>query len=1160
MTGSLTPFALHDPLPTGTLVIEASAGTGKTFTLATLVARLIAERGVPAAEILIVTFTRAAAAELQGRVRSKLVEVAAVLAVDDDEVPEGMDRWLHELRTDRPDERRRRAQLIERAITEFDAMTVTTIHAFASQVLGTLGTTAGTDPDIEMVGSDGQLLHQACDDVLAAASAEGYAADVLPKATDLRRDAGTADGLPDVVLIPTETDEGAQVEDVLLADLVRRVRTTVADRRRRRNSMAFSDVLVRLRDALVSEDGGAAIEALRTRFSVALIDEFQDTDVVQWEIFSTLFDTDDHRSLLVLVGDPKQSIYSFRGADIHAYTDATTPRPGLTVRSLATNWRSDAALLTALNTLFEGTTFGAPTIGYVDVHPEDGRGTGRMTIDGAAIAPLLLRLATGADIEHTKRSGELQADAAREATYADLSRHVVALLSGARLPDPSLPEGRAVRPDDIAVLVTTGSQGAEVAATLARHDVPVVLSRGPSVLTSPAADHWRSLLLAMGSPTDLKRARSFALTPFGGYSPEDVAAFSDEDLADIQEQLRTWADLLPLRGVTAWRHAVMAQSDVVARVLAQPDGDRMITDLEHVGELLGAAAVDRASVASLLASLVPDPDGSNRVDNDPAARRVETDQPAVQVMTIWNAKGLEFPIVCVPTLWRTPYKSGIRSIPVLYRDPETGRRTFDVATSNWPTKRARDERFDRAKREALGSDLRLLYVALTRAKHHLAVWWASVQDSSNSALDHVLFCRDGDGALDESTFAELPVARGSVPQTIEKLANRAPGLIAVSEFGAPGEMTLWVDGGSGPDATVEVDRPELTVATVDRPLDRRRSRWSFTAVTRHVERDEFDPFDPNLADGGAHDEAPEMEGTPVTGGTTAVVPISVPTTESEPSLTALPAGAEFGNLVHGIFEGVDFEADDLPGDLERRLGDIDRLGRIDLSVLGSGRERARHENLLFDGLVEAIHTPLGDAFGDVRLRDIPAGRRLNELSFELLLATTGRPATLTDIGHLIERHLASNDALAPWAASLADGPASLDLAGHLTGSIDLVLRLDDGRFVVADYKTNRLTRAGRVFDPDDYGRAAMARSMAEHHYPLQALLYSVALHRYLRWRLDGYSPERHLGGAAYLYVRGMAGPNTPCHDGHRNGVFDWSIPPALVEDLSDLLDGTAGPA
>ncbi len=144
-----------------------------------------------------------------------------------------------------------------------------------------------------------------------------------------------------------------------------------------------------------------------------------------------------------------------------------------------------------------------------------------------------------------------------------------------------------------------------------------------------------------------------------------------------------------------------------------------------------------------------------------------------------------------------------------------------------------------------------------------------------------------------------------------------------------------------------------------------------------------------------------------------------------------------------------------------------------------------------------------------------------------------------------------------WAVGLTEGSIQATLAGHLTGSIDLVLRVPNGaqgpRYVVADYKTNALHPRGVPVGPDDYAADRLAAAMVAHDYPLQALLYSVALHRYLRWRMPGYRPEYQLGGIAYLFLRGMM-PAVPTVGGPA-GVFEWAVPPALVISLSDLLDG-----
>ena len=358
------PFHFDDPLPGGRLAVEASAGTGKTYALAALATRFIAEDGLAASELLIVTFTRAATSELRARVRDRLVEAEAHLAGRSPAAPD--DETLAYLaRTDRR-ERRDRQQRLQRAITEFDAASVSTIHGFASQVLGTLGAQAGVDPDASLADDQDDLVAESCADVLAWAATSGAAAGELPSMNRLEKAAGTLLRVPDLVLAPAADQPGARPAELLLPRLVDRGVEAVAARRRAEGSLSFDDLLVRLRTALTGPGAAAALASLRQRFKVALIDEFQDTDPVQWAIFSTLFGAPADCPL-VLVGDPKQAIYSFRGADVHTYLRAVTEDSAVDRRSLGTNWRSDGAVVRALDALLSGSVFGDRRIAFAPV-------------------------------------------------------------------------------------------------------------------------------------------------------------------------------------------------------------------------------------------------------------------------------------------------------------------------------------------------------------------------------------------------------------------------------------------------------------------------------------------------------------------------------------------------------------------------------------------------------------------------------------------------------------------------------------------------------------------------------------------------------------------------------------------------------------------------
>jgi len=277
-------------------------------------------------------------------------------------------------------------------------------------------------------------------------------------------------------------------------------------------------------------------------------------------------------------------------------------------------------------------------------------------------------------------------------------------------------------------------------------------------------------------------------------------------------------------------------------------------------------------------------------------------------------------------------------------------------------------------------------------------------------------------------------------------------------------------------------------------------------------------------------------------------------------LADLPGGTAFGTLVHHVLERVDTSAADLPGELRARCAEAAGY------VTGLGIE----PDVLADALLPALHTPCGPLLGGRTLAQVAPGDRLAELDLELPLAggdlDARRPATLGDVAALLRTHLPPDDPFVAYADrldALHDDPATRPgaLHGYLTGSIDAVLRADvdgDTRYVVVDYKTNRLGPPDEPLTAWHYRPEAMRVAMLDAHYPLQLLLYTVGLHRFLRWRLPGYDPDRHLGGGAYLFVRGMCGPATPVVDGSPCGVVSWRPPSALVAALSALLDGRAG--
>jgi exodeoxyribonuclease V beta subunit len=1143
--GGATVFAATGDLPSGTVAIQASAGTGKTFALATLATRYLAERpDFSAGDLLVVTFTRAATSELRGRLRDQLVEAVRWLG-GDTETPVNNEELCEHLASHEPD---LRLQRLATAITEFDTATITTIHGFAVQGRSLLGASSGIDPDAKLVDDVKEMVDEVCADVLAWA-AVNQAGTALPSLDKLTEATRTAAGRPDLEIVPKPGAENAAPEQELLAVLVARSLGVISDRRRRSGTLSFDDLLTDLRDALRSPEATGAVEALRSRYKVALIDEFQDTDSVQWEIFSRLFGGPGSSTTMVLVGDPKQAIYSFRGADIRAYLAAVGPGSRTVQQSLVRNWRSDQRVLESLDALLEGVTFGDEAIPFVKV-TAGGAGRGFLESGDQPLPALSIRSASGPGIERLKKSPQVQADAAAEAVERDLVSYVRTLLDTADIPNGQ-GGSRRLRPSDIAVLVMTGTQGESVQRALLEQGVPAVLANGGSVLQSPAARQMRYLLNAMDRPSDPQRARMLALSWFVGWDSQRVAASlsggeATEALVEVQEGLRAWADMLASHGVADVFAKIWAQTGVAARVLAGPDGDRNLTDLDHLVELFqGVTVQGKAGVAGLLGVLesAPEADYDTEVDDSVVARRIESEDEAVKIMTVWLAKGLEFPVVCVPHLWRD---AGQRR-PVVYVDPESGARTFEVTRGGtWPDAAAGKQRAALSEREADGERLRILYVALTRAKHHTAVWWANGKSSNKTALAQVLFARTG-GAIDSDQFGQPSVSvppDDEIEEALAELEQASNSTIAVTIVGGASVPTSrWANGDH------QKGRGLLELVPFDVALDRSSRRWSFSTITDIAASAAIDPFDGSLADSGAADEGDASSG-PVAG------PDSY---EQGGPLSRLPAGSSFGTLVHSILETADFTSPTLDTDLAAAIEEQMVWRDFDLSPVGSHNRREEGTELLVQGLKSVLETPLGPLCDGMSLGDFGPSERLNEMSFELRLGEEGGRSTVGDICRLVLDHLPPDHLLRPWASHLDAAAVGMELGGHLTGSIDLILRIREesapDRFVVADYKTNQLHHAGQVTPSDPYRPDALVSAMAEHDYPLQALLYSVALHRYLRWRIPAYDPTVNLGGAVYLFVRGMTGARVATSRGESHGVFSWPVPASLVVALSDLLDG-----
>jgi exodeoxyribonuclease V beta subunit len=1123
VTGRASPedFEISGPLPSGMTLLEASAGTGKTFTIAALTARYIAERGKPIDRLLVITFTRMATGELRERVRERLVRaydgLTAVMAGAD---PPGDDEIVCLLADGIPSLQAERRERLARSIADFDAATIETTHGFCLQVLYGLGTAGDVDRDVTLVEDVRDLMEEVVDDLYLRKFAHRPSVQGFTHADAVKIARKVLDN-PEAEVVP-EPSEGDDL-DAVRARFAEAFAKEMERRKRALKIMTYDDVLLRLRDTLRHPvRGPEARKRLRERYDVVLVDEFQDTDEVQWEIMERAFGGPE--TTLVLIGDPKQAIYAFRGADVQTYLRAKGQVASES--TLGVNWRSDEPLLEAYDALFGNAQLGQGGIDYRSVRAAEANVVPRLV--GVPVpTPLRVRIVHADDRLVGRTKDGLKAAEAREFIAADLADQVVAMLSAGaevidRRRDGTEVERTDLHPGHFAVLVRSNTQAQVVRDALHAAKVPAVIGGAGSVFVSDAARDWLRLLEALERPSARGRAALAALTQFVGWTAEVVALADEDQWEDLHWALHRWASLLREKGVAALHETVSAERGVPARVLEHPNGERFMTDLRHVAQLLHEAGategVGPTAMANWLGRRMREAD--RETENEERTRRLESDAQAVQVITIHRSKGLEFPIVLYPFPWDGYiHKIGV---PVFHDPDNDSERTVDVGGQG------RDLEAHRKleKAEGQGEALRLFYVALTRAQHQAVLWWAGGRDTADSPLSRLVFDRAPTGEV-----APYGMKKRTDAAVEEAFAALGP-QVSVERVTRP-TAGRW--GGRDGNAV------DLRAAVFDRTLDDAWRRVSYSGITRDVH------------DAPAIGSEPEEEGMTDEPAAGSPPGPSLPARSSGPppvalELAAMPGGTLVGTVVHEVLQHTTFEAPDLAAEVDRALEREEKRRNADLG------NRAD----VIAGLRAAIESPLGPMVGDVRLRDIGRSDRLDEMGFEIPLVGGDAPAgaarlDVADVADLLEEHLAPGDPVHAYAHRLRASPLDGVLRGYLTGSLDLVFRHED-RFVLADYKTNRLGGPEEALTSWHYRPEALQAEMLSAHYPLQALLYSVALHRYLRWRLPDYRPDDHLGGVLYLFLRGMSAVETVRFDGQACGVWSWRSPTSLVEALSDLFD------
>jgi len=1095
----------HAFLPNGTLV-EASAGTGKTHMVAASIARAIATtEDLRIGEILVTTFTRNAAAELRERIRSRLVVSAQLLRGRD--APAGyrrdnLDDYLATL-TDKPAMARR----LERAVAEFDTAIIGTIHSICSRVLRLAGIEA-TDTGEEELRD--RVLDEVVNDAVAVEAMAGRAWDERR----LRPLVRCCVGDPFITAWSDGADAKPEQAELLARapDLVWSCAARV--RERMRATPSFDDLLVRAWEEVtilpadlpaVAAKKRDFLATLQGRFKLAIVDEAQDTNQLQWELLHALFPPDGPRPLIA-VGDPKQAIYRFRGADVTAYVqhaqdgvpleNGAAPR-----RTLTVNRRSDGPLLHGLNALMAGAAFG-PGIRYVEVEPAPGRETPR--VDGLAPVEFL--------------------DVGASSLTAAAARKVHELLTVPVFRPTDAGAARPFTPNEVCVLVKSNRIGAEIAKRLVSLKIPAVTTGTASVMAGQMAADIRSLLAAMERPSDIGRTRRAAATAFFGVPLADVASLGEAEEQRIQGMIAEWHGTLQTQGMAALATAIMGDEQVAKRVAAGDGGERRIVDFSHLAELLHDAAAGKGIHARQMLEHV---DALTATDEkaELVSRRVESDAAAVRIMTVHAAKGLQFPGVVVVDGWGRKRSA---SQPAVYYADHGRRLDVGYAVADVGTAAASKEAVLTAENEELR---RLIYVAVTRPEHHVSI----VRDA-------------------RWPQSLLPAVMPQVPESaagIDAAHSASIAVRAIDELPAP---RRWQ-----PAAETAGPAPQA-LAPLPARVEQTYRRTSFSDIASRAGRTAFDAHAPL---GSGHDENPAQDAAAARAAGDAASSAADTTDLGGFTIVDLPAGTAFGSAVHEIFERIEAGPDVEP----QRLAESVRAA---VAAVGTSHLMQPHQATLTTTITAALETPFGgpdDAvFRSLRFADFGPADRLAEMNFEMGLAVLDRDVRARDVGRVLRQFLAPGDRLADYADTLAGRTFDVPLAGLINGSIDAVLRVpgtaaDHPRLLIADYKTNRLHRRGDPQPLAAYAPAGLDAAMAHHHYPLQALVYGTAVWRMLRWRLGrrhpaDWDPGECIAGIVYGFIRGMQGPGTPvAADGRRYGVFTWQPPAGIWRRLSDLFAG-----
>ncbi len=1168
--------AAATPLCKGVTLVEASAGTGKTFAISMLVLRGVVDLGIELRKILVVTYTVAATEELRGRIRSRLIQARKQFLAPDSRADEVLSRWLNTV-----DDTAEALRRLELALLDIDAMGIFTIHGFCQRILAEQVLESGHFFDTDLLtdtllqrnelirdfwrtrlyeidprygslilgryptpsrlyesikGAENpsrRLLPDTSDQELSCreldSAAELLRSWWLAHRAALELDLAEADrrGLlnkdlargyrgwleaiqhsfsedrypdPGTVgqFLPENLVQGingtkvrgpekkaalvagwslpadharrylAAIDRLLLSvrvDLAVQLRSEIPRWLRKQGMVSFDELILDLARAIGSVAGKSLVRQVGCRYSMALIDEFQDTDAAQYTIFSELFGQGRHYQYLI--GDPKQAIYRFRGADIHSYLEA---RKQVDQRlTLDCNYRSNPGLVTAANRLLDGFEIGGSP--YQPVRSPQQSAAGRLTAQGKERPNLIFCQLENGEDQKSGWGATAAEEAVRSWVVSEAQRliHPQSELRIASTGPGSDTAARRINPSDIGILVRTNSQAEQFFNAFSRLGVPAVLSSRRAVFHTREAEDLLLVLQAVAAPSDTVLLRTALSRDWFGLDGSSLYRLcSDDKLFNrcrerFHHYHRCWIEAGPL----LMMNQLLEGEKVFLNLSGYARAERRITNIQHLIELLqqqqGERRLTTAQTLAWFQEKLADPGTVQE-----AELRLESDGEAINVITMHSAKGLEYEIVFCPFLYRSSLRASLPPSIDCY-DPSKGR-IFDLGSELF------DHHARLSRAEEIDEEMRLAYVAMTRARLRTYLIWADIRATSKSDPGF-------ESALGRILFAE---GRCSYTEQQGRLQQLGAAEHCRYRLAVPEQDHIYYEAGQPDGDMLQAEKYD------NRRLQTSRIRTSFsglTMLTSHHGEDTNKAGDER----GAHQGMEKG---------------------------ALPAGVRFGNLVHEALETFDFAA----------LAD----GRVEAGEVEQLVARYRYDidygAAVLTLLQNTVTTPLtapDDGSSSFSLASIPADRQVKEMEFSLHLD----PLSTALFNDILRAE--------PTFSALA----ARDIEGYLNGFVDLIIEYGD-RYYVVDYKTNKLGSEG------SYGRDGLLRAMKSHNYGLQYWIYTLVVHRCLKNWVSGYRYQDHFGGVMYLFVRGME-PGIP-----GSGVFFERPGEAPLMALDNCFGGT----